>query len=532
MKACLAIGVIAGFISYAFIQNYFVAILSAFVIFNVLGGWKYTRTLPRDLYGFYILLSVKRIIESINSKNTTVVQCFEQTVEKSPQRPMFNFEGNVKTFEVVNDRAEQIATFFQKAGVKKEECVALVLENSPDLVVFWLGLAKIGATSALINFNLRQKSLGHSLKVCDATFVVCSKSLLPNVLEIKDELKPEAIFYVLEEEYPCYKSEDQVEYSETVINLNEKLRNVEIGYVRPNVSINDRLIYIYTSGTTGFPKAAKISNYRFMYMAKTVGYLNKITHNDVIWTPLPLYHSNAGILGVGQCIFEGSCVSFRRKFSASKFWKDVVESQATIFQYLGEICRYVYKQAPCPEEIQHRLRTIIGNGLKKSLWADFITRYKIPHVCEIYGSTEGNCNLANLDETPGACGFLSIIFSPKILKNYLLRCDDQGNLFRDDHGLCIVAKPGEQGHLVGEINKSDSTKKFEGYLGAKETSKKIAENILRHGDKVFLSGDILHMDEYGYLYFKDRTGDTFRWKGENVSTCEVESAIVPAVDHR
>ena len=432
MKGLLGLSIMTKFIVYIFSQSFIVSFISAFTIFNVLGGWKYTRTLPRDLYGGYILLAVKKTIEKFDRKKLTVVEVFEQTVNKFPERIMFNFEGNLKLFREVNEEADKIATFFQKAGIKNGDCVALVLENSPDLVIYWLGLAKIGATSALINFNLRQKSLSHSLRVCEANSIVCSKSLLAAVMEVKDELKPECKFYVHEERYSCFKADEKVDYSETVANLNEGLRNTTIGYLRPTVSMDDKLIYIYTSGTTGFPKAAKITNYRFMYMAKSVGFLNSITQKDVIWTPLPLYHSNAGILGVGQCIFEGSCISFRRKFSASKFWRDICESQATIFQYLGEICRYVYKQPPCPEETGHRLRTIIGNGLKKSLWTDFITRYKIPHVCEIYGSTEGNCNLINLDETPGACGFLSIIFSPRILKNYLLRCDDQGNLYRDN----------------------------------------------------------------------------------------------------
>ena len=427
-------------------MNWFLAFVVAFVAFNILGGWKYTKTLFRDFMGIQNYVKMKRLVRKYEKKNKTVVECFEETVAKYPNNIMFNFEGKHETFQLVNDRAEKLAAFFQSLGVQKGDCVAFFMDNSPDLVTYWLGCAKIGAISSLINFNLREKSLSHSIDTCSPKFVVVSDSLQSHLVDILDDLalkNKEIAIFSHTEGFPSSNEPVILEISpfEKILT---KLNSVNEGYVRPKLEFKDLLMYIYTSGTTGLPKAARITNYRFMNMAVSVGFLNSYTSSDVIWTPLPLYHSNAGICAVGQAIYNGTGLAFRRKFSASRFWDDIVESGATSFNYLGEILRYIYKQPFNQNEKRHKLRTIFGNGLKTGLWVDIKARYEIPHICEIYGSTEGNCNLVNLDETPGACGFLSIIFPSDAVGIYLLKCDDEGNLIRNEKGLCIRTGPGEQ----------------------------------------------------------------------------------------
>lgn len=302
-------------------------------------------------------------------------------------------------------------------------------------------------------------------------------------------------------------------------------------YSAPEIGFFDDVIYIFTSGTTGLPKAARMKNSRILLICCSFNVILNTTENDVIWSPLPLYHSQGGVVGIGQTLYAGSCVAFRPKFSASNFWKDIIKAEATVFIYLGEICRYIYAQPVAEEERQHKIRAIIGAGLKKEIWNSFINRFGISNIFELYGSTEGNANMINFWHEEGSCGFISRLFS-KVVPLGLIRMNEDGTPMRDSNGLCVHCKPGEPGQVVGRIVDNDYRTTFDGYLKSSETSKKIATDVFKKGDRAFLSGDTMVMDRKGFLYFKDRTGDTFRWKGENVSTTEVEAIILPAVGQK
>ena len=212
-------------------------------------------------------------------------------------------------------------------------------------------------------------------------------------------------------------------------------------------------------------------------------------------------------------------------------------------QYIGEICRYLLAQKPQPTDKQHKVRIIFGNGLRPKIWREFTERFNIKQVGELYGSTEGNANISeffqirwrtrlllnylavNVDNKEGACGFLSQI-APFLYPATLIKVKEStGEHIRDENGLCVRAKPFETGEFVGKIIDSDPTRAFDGYANKEATQKKIIHDVFSRGDRGFASGDLLTMDEFGYLYFKDRTGDTFRWKGENVSTMEIEAII-------
>ena len=150
----------------------------------------------------------------------------------------------------------------------------------------------------------------------------------------------------------------------------------------------------------------------------------------------------------------------------------------------------------------------------------------------------------NSENREGAVGFVSLLF-PGILPLGLIKVDEEtGRAVRDQNGLCIPCKPGkyeeesknaqniislcdtgEPGEFVGKIVRNHPVRDFHGYADRSATEKKLLRDVFRPGDLYFRSGDILVMDEQGWLYFRDRTGDTFRWKGENVSTAEVEAII-------
>ena len=193
-------------------------------------------------------------------------------------------------------------------------------------------------------------------------------------------------------------------------------------------------------------------------------------------------------------------------------------------QYIGEVCRFLLAQPAKPVDTQHSVRLAYGNGLRAHIWEEFKNRFQIAQICEFYGATEGNANVLNYIGKVGAVGFLSVLF-PSAYPLKIIRLDpDTNEPVRNPSGFCEVADYNEPGELIGKIIESDLIREFSGYKGlAIQTQKKVLTNVLTKGDKYFRSGDFLKMDEEGYLYFVDRTGDTFRWHGENVSTTEIEN---------
>ena len=197
----------------------------------------------------------------------------------------------------------------------------------------------------------------------------------------------------------------------------------------------------------------------------------------------------------------------------------------TAAQYIGEMCRYLLNSPPSPHDTQHGVRLMFGNGLRPDIWPDFVKRFNISHISEFYGSTEGNSNIINFDNTVGAVGFVPVLFS-SILPLGLIEVGEDGVPVRDERtGLCVRCQVGQPGEFVGVIQTNHPVREFSGYSDKESTEKKILRDVWKKGDTCFRSGDILVSDKFGYLYFKDRKGDTFRWKGENVSTAEVESVV-------
>lgn len=189
------------------------------------------------------------------------------------------------------------------------------------------------------------------------------------------------------------------------------------------------------------------------------------------------------------------------------------------------MARYILATSSTQYDRRHKIRMIFGNGLRPHIWQSFVRRFNIPKVGEFYGATEGNANIINNNNTIGAIGFISRIF-PQIYPISIIKaCPDTGVPIRGVDGLCQPCAPGEAGVFIGKIIKGNPSREFLGYADETASSKKIAHDVFKKGDMAFISGDLLISDEKGYLYFVDRTGDTFRWKGENVSTSEVEGQV-------
>ncbi|CAL8096219.1 unnamed protein product [Orchesella dallaii] len=477
-------------------------------------------TSPRDIKGAvrYAQVLVWLWIEKLRNRN--VGQVFDSIVAKYPNKVCFYFEDQQWTFRQVDDLTNRVANYFLKQGFRKGDSVALFMENRPEYVCMCLGLSKIGAIPALINYNLRLKPLQHSFEVADCKALIYGYELQEAVSEVSKEGGfTGTLLYC-----SGHKGNPLLEFS---IDLDKGLKDV-LGtppLVKEPVGFNDKLYYIFTSGTTGLPKAAIIKHSRFFMAVYGGHYMHGLSHNDIQYTALPLYHTVGGVLGIGQALFFGTSSVLRKKFSASSFWKDCIKYEVTVAQYIGEICRYLICQPPTEFDRMHKVRLMYGNGLRAEIWEKFVDRFGIPHIGELYGSTEGNTNLVNIDGKVGAVGFLPV-WGLRILPMVLVKVDETGEIVRDEKtGLCIRTKANEVGELLGKIVSRNPLRDFQGYADESAKQKKILRSVFRKGDKYFRSGDVLRMDDYGYFYFKDRTGDTFRWKGENVSTAEVESVI-------
>ncbi|XP_023324091.1 long-chain fatty acid transport protein 4 [Eurytemora carolleeae] len=510
------------------VLSYQVCLGSILLSYLVTGG-TYTLYLiyhsaPRDLRGAFRYLRLLIMVYFYQKQNLTVPSVFQRTANKYPNRVCLHFEDESWTFKQLDEYSNKIANFLLSAGFKHGQSISLFMENRPEYVGTWLGCSKIGVVPALINFNLRGQSLIHSILASTSVAVIFGTELAEAISEVSEDLENIRLYSSGSSSRPTTRR------SFHTCSLDRELQNHSHHDVPESVkkclSFTDKLLYIYTSGTTGLPKAAVVKNSRFYFYCGGVYYMNAMYRMNelVFYDPLPLYHSAGGVVGIGLMMCFGATVVLRQKFSVRNFWKDCIKYNCNGAQYIGEICRYLLSVPESPEERNHRVEIMFGNGLRPQIWQQFVDRFGVKYIGEFYGATEGNSNVLNIDSKPGSVGFTSVLF-PSVYPVSIIRVDQEGNPVRDERGLCIRCNPGEPGEFVGKIIKGHPSRGFDGYVDKKATENKIVHSVLRHGDMYCKSGDLLYADEFGWMYFMDRMGDTYRWRGENVSTVEVESVI-------
>jgi fatty-acyl-CoA synthase len=444
----------------------------------------------------------------------TLVDLVEDRIAAAPHRLAILFEGRKITNAELDAHANRVARWASAQGIGRGDVVALLMENRPEYVMTWLGLAKLGAVTALLNTNLRGGPLAHSLSVADAKHLVVGAELGEALDTVRSQL----------ESWPTvWSTGGSVEGARDLdAELAERSADPIDREVRRGLKAGDKLFYIYTSGTTGLPKAANVSHLRACLMGGGSAGAQGLGPEDRVYVPLPLYHSAGGVMAVGAALLSGGTLVLARKFSARRFWSDCRENDVTSFQYIGELCRYLLHAPQDPDEQRHRVRVCIGNGLRPEIWTSFQERFSIPRIIEFYGATEGNVALMNFDGKVGAVGRLPRL-ARAAMGIALIRYDvAKDEHVRDAAGFCIPCKPGEVGEAIGRIS---ALGRFEGYTSSAATEKKILRNVFKPGDAYFRTGDLMRLDAEDYFYFVDRIGDTFRWKGENVSTNEVAEVL-------
>ncbi|XP_063157038.1 long-chain fatty acid transport protein 2-like [Candoia aspera] len=448
----------------------------------------------------------------------TLLDVFLAKVLKHPEKPFILFEEEIYSYWDIDRRSNQMARVLKDhVRLKEGETMAVFLKNIPAYIWVWMGLEKIGCVMACINYNIRLKSLLHALRSCNAKVLLTTPDLKYAIEDVLPTLKDEGlqVFY-LSDDSPS----DSVEALLGQIKLSSA-EPVPASY-RANVTANSTSLYIFTSGTTGLPKAAVISQKKLL-MVSTIFSLCEINAKDIIYTPLPLYHSAALLIGIGGCLEVGATCVLGPKFSVSGFWNNCRRYRVSVIQYVGETMRYLCNAPKKDNDRDHSVRLAIGNGMRREVWKEFLCRFGCLKIYEFYGATEGNLGFINYTGKVGAVGRTNFLHK-KLAKFELIQYDiDQDEVVRNEKGYCIPVAPGETGLLVVKITQKTP---FHGYAGdPQKTKKKILQDVLEKGDSYFNSGDLLMQDHDGFIYFRDRVGDTFRWKGENVATTELETTL-------
>ncbi|XP_045142401.1 very long-chain acyl-CoA synthetase, partial [Echinops telfairi] len=474
----------------------------------------------QDMGYFLRVAGVARRVRSYGHRRPvrTLLRLFLERARRSPHKPFLLFGDETLTYAQVDRRSNQVARALRDhLGLRQGDCVALFMGNEPAYVWLWLGLAKLGCAMACLNYHIRAKSLLHCFQCCGAKVLLAAPELQAAVEEVLPSLKKDdvSIFYV-----------SRTSNTDGVGSFLDKVDEVSTEPIpeswRSEVTLATPALYIYTSGTTGLPKAAVINHQRLWY-GTGLATASGVREDDVIYTTLPLYHSAAMMIGVHGCILKGATLALRTKFSASQFWDDCRKYNVTVIQYIGELLRYLCNSPQKPNDRDHKVRVAMGNGLRGDVWREFINRFGDIHIYEFYAATEGNIGFVNYTRKVGAVGRVNYL-QRKIVSYELIKYDvEKDEPVRDVNGYCIKVPKGEVGLLICRISQLTP---FSGYAGGKaQTEKKKLRDVFRKGDLYFNSGDLLMIDHENFIYFHDRVGDTFRWKGENVATTEVADIL-------
>jgi fatty-acyl-CoA synthase len=463
-----------------------------------------------------------KAIELTSRIETSPRRLFGDVIEdwavRQPDRPALVSDVETFSYRALADRVNRYARWALHAGIGAGNTVCLFMPGRPDYLAAWLGITAVGGVAALINTKLVGPSLSHCIDVAAADHVILGHDLATVFEQAQPHLKRVPKIWL-------HGGDADEAGIEAVLDRldGSPLTPTE----RRGVTINDRALLIYTSGTTGLPKAASVSHRRILNWGGWFAGLTDASLEDRLFNCLPLFHSVGGVVAPCSMLTAGASVVLSDKFSAGSFWHDIVRWDCTLFQYIGELCRYLLKAPTSEFESRHRLRLACGNGLRGDIWEAFQERFSIPQILEFYAATEGNFSLYNVEGKPGAIGRIPPLLAHRF-PAAIIRVDAElGVPIRNADGLCIACARGEVGEAIGRIGTADDGGgRFEGYTNVAETEKKVLRDVLVKGDAWFRTGDLMTLDEAGYFHFIDRIGDTFRWKGENVATSEVNEAVV------
>ncbi|MGN2636094.1 long-chain-acyl-CoA synthetase [Nocardia takedensis] len=425
---------------------------------------------------------------------------FQRRAHRHPQREFLRFEGRGYTYQRANAEVNRFAHVLADRGVGRGDVVGVLCGNRPEALLIALATVKLGATVGLLNHNQRGAVLAHSLGLLDSVVTVVGEECA-DALDSLDEPVRNAM--------SVGELLDAAEHADPADPP-----------ICAKITARERAFLIFTSGTTGMPKASVMTHLRWTKSMSGLGGLGiRLRGDDVLYCPLPLYHNNALTVALSAVLANGATYALGRKFSASGFWDEVIREKATGFVYIGELCRYLLNQPPKPTDREHRIRLAVGNGLRPELWDEFSQRFGIRRIVEFYGASEAPLAFVNAFGVDRTAGFGPL---PYAIVDY----DEQtGHARRGKNDRVRRVGSGGVGLLLAKVT---GRQPFDGYTDAEATEAKLVRDAFRDGDTWFDTGDLVRDQGWRHIAFVDRLGDTFRWKGENVATTEVEGALTDA----
>lgn len=470
-------------------------------------------TLVEDLIELPRFLAIRRSLKNAGAGafRTMGYVCRDQA-EKIGDRIALRFEEETVSYGAFNEGVNRFAQLLKRRGIGRGDIVNLMLENSPAFLMAQGACAKLGAIGALINTHLTGEALQHVHATSGARIAIADRNSMEALAPLLANLKSlEVVADVSDSTAPGVRPlADELDAS--------PITEPDI----PKVGISDVFLYVYTSGTTGYPKPAIVRHVRFTAGGHSLAVLLGETAADCAYAPTPLYHGYANFVGFSPALHQGACFASRRKFSASAFLDDARRHHVTIFCYVGELCRYLMRQPPTPRDREHSIRLATGPGLRPDIWQAFRDRFGIKRIIDSYGQSEGNVSLQNRRGRVGSVGRAA----PFQHENLRLarRVAETGEFVRTPEGFLTECRIGEAGELLSLVA-ADNPMAFDGYADRRDNEAKLMRDAFASGDVWMRTGDLLRRDRASYYYFVDRIGDTFRWRGENVATTEVENLL-------
>jgi len=463
--------------------------------------------------------ALERTAPILRNPALTLPILIEELGEKFGTAPALIDDAEILSYRGLAERVRGYARWALNQGLTTGDVVCVLVPNCADYLALWLGITRVGGVAALINTNLVGASLAHAIDVVSPRHVVVGAALIEPFLAALPQIRSAIHCWAhggAIQDFPRIDQEIRT-YGDTAPRLAS-------GFAP---TLRSPALLLYTSGTTGLPKAANVSHFRILQWSHWFAGMTDAGPKDRMYDCLPMHHSVGGIVATGAMLVSGGSVVLRPRFSASRFWDEIGGWDCTLFQYIGELCRFLVQSPPHPLETAHKLRLCCGNGLRPDIWPAFEKRFRIPRILEFYAATEGSFALYNCEGEPGAIGRMPS-FLPQRSQVALVRHDvETGMPIRGDDGFCVPCVANEIGEALGrlESGRAEPGSSFEGYTDPEATQRKIWRDVFSPGDAWFRTGDLMRKDDRGYFYFVDRVGDTFRWKGENVSSQQVAEAL-------
>jgi fatty-acyl-CoA synthase len=459
--------------------------------------------------------------------NRVMPTVIDELALRMGDRPSLLSDRESMTYGTLSERMHQYARWALGEGIAHGEVVCLLMTNRPEYLAAWLGITSVGCVVSLLNTNLPGPALAHCINVVQPKHLIVAAEFSAQLSAALPHLSPALAIWS--------HGDGDSSFPRIDLAIDGKAGAVLSAREQRTPAITDRALYIYTSGTTGLPKAANVNHARILQWSHWFAGMMAAQPEDRMYNCLPMYHSVGGVLAPGAILVAGGALVIREKFSASQFWTDLARWDCTIFQYIGELCRYLLHAPPSAHDTAHHIRMACGNGLAAEVWDRFKERFNIPQILEFYAATEGGVSLFNVQGKQGAIGhipgYLAHRFAPALVKFDV----EQGEPVRDAHGFCIRCAVNEAGEALGQVAGDPASigSSFEGYTDKAASEKKILRDVFKPGDAWVRTGDLMRKDAQGFFYFVDRIGDTFRWKGENVATIEVAEVLCafPGVKH-